>query len=611
MFPYGAAPEESTVRPLTEEDQQLLLGLVHKYGASSLLFALTGYGEPSRASAFSANTLLSSASASSVAWTNSEAASQCRSDEASIHTSYTWPDVQTDMPPVHDGEANKMTTTSERSWLDSPVAVPSPMIQPHDVTSHPSPRLVTPTSKKYQCPMCYLDNSPVGFGRKSDFKKHLHNFHGADVVWICRTKGCHLSFSTERAYSTHAKEAHRMKALPNSAARTEMCPQLVFACGFGNCRDRLFEAHNSDDASATRDKHFEHIAKHFEDGFDVSNWEYKVQMQNLMRQKQVKQIWKTCIWPKEKRQQLHWRARSSGDLKRMLECRHLGTNISSLVRLAFILGTAPFTVTSTPPPNEIDIYFQLPYRSQCLLESSGHANLENTSMKMEEGGSPAFSLPKSRSGITSIPQTMLKFSGRSLKKGTRPTTPASVLSNGADTIMGDDSAAGPHPGTPFPIPNETVWPADAPKFAPDIPTSMPKQLNSPADTSVFDPQQQQHQLQQHQSAPQLPLLPHQHQQEQQLMYSMPPQDDSQQAWMVMNQQIPAYQTPQVFPEQADMMNGLYDYSMNTSQTSTVRPGTPTPHKRPASWSRMISMENLRPSKKSSPDTPPGGMLMGM
>jgi hypothetical protein len=144
------------------------------------------------------------------------------------------------------------------------------------------------------------------------------------------------------------------------------------------------------------------------------------------------------------------------------------------------------------------------------------------------------------------------------------------MSNGGDTIMGDDLAAGPHPGTPFPIPNETVWPADAPKFAPDIPTSMPKQ----ADTPLFDHQQLQH--------PQ-----------QQMMYTMPPQDPSQQAWMTMDQHIPAFQTQQqIFPEQPDMMNGLYDYSMNTSQASTMRPGTPTPHKRPASWSRMISMENL-------------------
>jgi hypothetical protein len=46
MFPYGAAPDESTVRPLADEDQQLLISLMQKYGTSSLIFALTGYGEP-------------------------------------------------------------------------------------------------------------------------------------------------------------------------------------------------------------------------------------------------------------------------------------------------------------------------------------------------------------------------------------------------------------------------------------------------------------------------------------------------------------------------------------------------------------------------------------
>lgn len=154
---------------------------------------------------------------------------------------------------MHDPEPSKI---GERSWLDSPA--------PASVAS----QLAAPTSKKYQCPMCFLDNSPVGFGHKSDFKKHLHKFHGADVIWICRSKGCHLS-STERAYSTHTKGAHRMKALPNSAARTELCAQVVFSCGFACCRYRLFETSTADDASAARDKHFEHIAKHFEEGFDV------------------------------------------------------------------------------------------------------------------------------------------------------------------------------------------------------------------------------------------------------------------------------------------------------------------------------------------------------
>ncbi|EFZ03227.1 hypothetical protein X797_005668 [Metarhizium robertsii] len=581
MFPYQGQPhqthDDANVRPLTDDDQQQLLRLVQRYGIPSLLCALTGSPSSSGASTFSASTLLSSISAPSLAWTGSDV-SHCRSDDASINTQYTWPDVSHDMQPMHDPEPTKL---SERSWLDSPAADPVPL-PPNDVTSHPSPPLVAPTSKKYQCPMCFLDNSPVGFGRKSDFKKHLHNFHGADVIWICRTKGCHLSFSTERAYSTHAKEAHRVKALPNSTARTELCTQLVFSCGFAACKDRLFESQSAEDASATRDKHFEHIAKHFEDGFDVKDWEYKVLIQNLMRQPQVKSTWKTCIWPKEKRQGLHWRPRSSGDLKRMLECRHLGNDISNLVRLAFILGTAPFTSPVTPPPAEIDIYFQLPYRNQCLINSPGHNVSNAASPKPDDDTSSILTTTKRRSSRSSISQSVFRLPSRKGKRSSRPPTPASVVGpsstpagsaasftsvpvsgpNGnVDTVMGDDLPNGPHPGTPYPIPNESAWPVDAPQFAPEVQQDLPKQINTPVDGPM--------------------------------MYAMQMEQNPHQSWCTMESFDP-------YPPHVGIPHGLYDYTMNASQTSTVRPATPVPHKRPASWNRVVSMESLRPAKKAIP-----------
>ncbi|PNY25124.1 Uncharacterized protein TCAP_04935 [Tolypocladium capitatum] len=593
MSPFSLA-DDANLRPLTEEHHQQLLQLVQRYGVPSLLCALTGspdsckprprdstaLTQPVRpltqlaagASTFSASTLLSSMSAPSLAWTGSEA-SQCRSDDASINTQCSWPEVAPDMPPpMYEPEPVKI---SERSWLDSPAPAASPL-PPMDVTSHPSPRLMAPTSKKYQCPMCFLDNSPVGFGRKSDFKKHLHNFHASDVVWVCHTKGCHLSFSTERAYSTHAKEAHRLKALPNSAARSELCNQVVFPCGFDACKDRLFVAQAADDASATRDKHFEHIAKHFEDGFDVRHWEYRVQMHNLMRQPLVKHIWKTCIWPKDKRQQLVWRPRSSGDLKRMLECRHLGNDISTLVRLAYILGTAPFSSPGTPPPSEIDAYFQLPYRSFCLIDSPGHS-AASFSPKSEDDGASTFTLPKRRSSRSSLTQSVFGgLSSRHGKRSSRPPTPASVMSGGGgggggggdDTIMGDDPTAGPHPGTPFPIPDETVWPTDAPKFAPEVPPGLPKQVNTPIENHP-------------------------------LMYPMHLEHNPHPSWCTMDAFDP-YHHPQV-----GSPHGVYDYTVNTSQASMVRPATPVPHHRPASWGRVVSMESLRPTKKAMPlDSPP-------
>ncbi|PHH80870.1 hypothetical protein CDD80_6429 [Ophiocordyceps camponoti-rufipedis] len=569
MFPMRPA-EEANLRTLTDEDHQLLFRLVQRYGVPSLLCALTGSPDSSASSTLSASTLLSNVSAPSLAWTN-------RSD-ASINTHCTWPD------DMHDSKI------SERSWLDSPGPVPSP-------TSHPSPQLAAPTSKKYQCPMCFLDNSPVGFGRKSDFKKHLHNFHGSDVVWICRTKACHLSFSTERAYSTHAKEAHRMKALPNSAARTELCAQVVFSCGFAACRDRLFEARSADDSSATRDKHFEHIAKHFEEGFDVRHWEYRVQMQNLMRQPQIKSTWKTCIWPKEKRQQLVWRPRSSADLKRILECRHLGDDMAQLVRLAYILGTAPFSSPATPPMGDVDVYFQLPYRASCLIDAPGHTATAAATVGSPKGpaddDAAGVTVPKRRSSRSSLTQSVFRLSGRQGKRASssRPPTPATVpgqpplpstpvptptppshghhhhnhLSHGhEDTVMGDDgdddggggdddttAVTGPHPGTPFPIPSDAVWPPDAPKFAPEV---VPK-LNAAVD--LYSPMH--------------------HQMDQQAA-----------AWCG----IDAFDPYSTIPQAAA---ALYDYT----PPATGRPATPVPaHKRPASWGRVVSMETLRPAKKT-------------
>ncbi|KAH7024146.1 hypothetical protein EDB80DRAFT_558847 [Ilyonectria destructans] len=478
MFPFPVQDDQS-VRPLSEDDQLVLLGLVRRYGVSSLVCALSGLGTPSRASTFSATTLLSNTSAPSLTWSSSEA-SHARSDAASIRTLSTWQDTSTDVPSIDDGEVGKV---ADRTWLDSPSLIQSP-IPPCDVTSHLSPRHIAPTSKKYQCHMCFLDNNPVGFGRKSDFKKHLYNFHDANVTWLCKSKGCHLSFATERAYSIHAKETHYIDALPNSSAKTELCPQVVFACGFANCKDRIFEASSSDQASASRDKYFEHIAKHFEDGYNMNNWEYNVQLHNLICQSKVKSIWKTCIWPKERRQQLTWRARSSGDLKRMLESRHLGQDISTLVRLAFILGTSPFTNPNTPPPSEIDLQFPLPVRSECLMDTVGHA--EGTQPKAKPSNNSANA---STPGITppnQPPQTpqLTTLPTRRIKQETRPSTSVDSI---PESKIQDELTAGSRPGTPFPNPNKKVWPVDSPKFqAPTAATASPMRLPFVTDGQIVE-----------------------------------------------------------------------------------------------------------------------------
>ena len=141
----------------------------------------------------------------------------------------------------------------------------------------------------------------------------------------------------------------------------------------------------------TRDKHFEHIAKHFR------GW---LRRQTLGVQGADAQL-DAAATGQAHLEDLHLAkgetaaavlegTRSSGDLKRMLECRHLGNDISTLVRLAYILGTAPFTSPGTPPPSEIDVYFQLPYRSLCLIDSPGHSSQASVTPKSEDDSSSIF-----------------------------------------------------------------------------------------------------------------------------------------------------------------------------------------------------------------------------
>lgn len=46
MFPFPGPPvDDNVIRPLNDDDQRVLLGLVHRYGLNSLMCALTGLGE--------------------------------------------------------------------------------------------------------------------------------------------------------------------------------------------------------------------------------------------------------------------------------------------------------------------------------------------------------------------------------------------------------------------------------------------------------------------------------------------------------------------------------------------------------------------------------------
>jgi hypothetical protein len=70
-----------------------------------------------------------------------------------------------------------------------------------------------------------------------------------------------------------------------------------------------------------------------------------------------------------------------------------------------------------------------------------------------------------------------------------------------------------------------------------------------------------------------------------------------------------FEAPMAMPPQDDTADyGEMMYGCTpVSQVSTARPATPVPHKRPASWGRVTSMEEMRPKKKfATPNGSPYG-----
>jgi hypothetical protein len=321
-----------------------------------------------------------------------------------------------------------------------------PLLEPRIPESPMSP--VTVTGKPITCPICCVYGVFVGFSRKSDFKKHLNQFHNTNFLWICRHERCTMVFDFDKAYTSHIKSEHSEPHISGDEAKVQLCPQVNFACGFANCKDKLFEADNDQDAPTVAQAYFEHVASHFDKKAVESVWEYSTQMQNLLRQRSVKDKWKNSMWPKVARNALRWQPRSSGDLKKLLECRHLG-NISDIVHKVFTLGSTTFQSAGQPAPTSIPWDSLRPVSSRCSMAASKHIN--------------HFSI-----GHSTKPPPRAVFPPKLNTSIAKATMPPQVHSSPvSEDFSGWDIVGGPHPGKQFHIPNEENtgnWAADPDPF---------------------------------------------------------------------------------------------------------------------------------------------------
>ncbi|TDZ22069.1 hypothetical protein Cob_v004859 [Colletotrichum orbiculare MAFF 240422] len=238
----------------------------------------------------------------------------------------------------------------------------------------------------FMCGFCKEEDITKTCTRKNDLKRHIEDFHNVNAQWFCRHRGCQMVFDWQGAYKTHLKQAHGGSRMSLDEAKVNLCPQVVFACGFDNCL-QVFEAQGDSDASSTFKEYVSHVVKHFDEGSNSGEWSYSARIRNLLRQNQVQSAWNESVWNEASRSSLQWSPQTSGILRKRLECRHIG-DLKLLVQYAYLLGTDPGSI------GKFREDFVTPVADTCTLHMPGHKSRQQATAPPEPADPFAFKISR-------------------------------------------------------------------------------------------------------------------------------------------------------------------------------------------------------------------------
>ncbi|KAK0627270.1 hypothetical protein B0T14DRAFT_133523 [Immersiella caudata] len=345
---------------------QILRPLLNETGKASLPFLESELAANPNAARLSISTLGSSRSGRSLASPLFErsTSSMAFSDVSSIASGF-MPDNESlsgGAPPslgTSSGQRKYKSTQAHRVAKQAQKAAAA-------AASAAASPILSPRKPSFECPFCWELKIPTSISRKADLKRHFKQFHQNNAQWICQERGCSKAFDWKSAFEAHLKENHGNTQHPSDSHQVKLCPQVVFACGFSNCR-LVFEATSDDDAEKKAQEYFNHVANHFDDNLTHRNWSYSVRIRNLMRQAAVESHWKDR---KKAAQDPMWQPHTSSVVKKILETRHF-MDIALLVQWVVTLGSWAYNQPHSPLP-KLPADLRLPVKDNCALVLEGH-----------------------------------------------------------------------------------------------------------------------------------------------------------------------------------------------------------------------------------------------
>jgi hypothetical protein len=165
----------------------------------------------------------------------------------------------------------------------------------------------------YWCTSC-----ETSFKRKYDWKRHEDEFHERWRKYPCPEPGCNRSFWGSNSFNQHHKQCHGCKTCPHAEKVVRFLRKRKYwACGFCSA------------LHPARERHVEHVARHFESGMTKGEWMHSRVVYGLLHQPLIHEAWEALVSSKQpsyggRRPRFSWHPSRTGRAQGFLEKENPG-----------------------------------------------------------------------------------------------------------------------------------------------------------------------------------------------------------------------------------------------------------------------------------------------
>ncbi|RSL91893.1 hypothetical protein CDV31_015387 [Fusarium ambrosium] len=211
---------------------------------------------------------------------------------------------------TNSGQSSMSWQSSTSNCARSQAPLPLP---PSNPISGPLGAIGAPVGTAGKTNIYWCTSCETSFKRKYDWKRHEDEFHERWRKYPCPEPGCNRSFWGSNSFNQHHKQCHGCKTCPHAEKVVKFLRKRKYwACGFCSA------------LHPARERHVEHVARHFESGMTKGDWMHSRVVYGLLHQPLIHEAWDALVVSKQpeyngRRPQFSWHPSKTGRAQGFLE----------------------------------------------------------------------------------------------------------------------------------------------------------------------------------------------------------------------------------------------------------------------------------------------------